>query len=225
LPSINRGTLILLAPNAKDASISQQNIFFVFQYNPDRLLHTINLTVPSASDANTTNPQGALTELFNLTFELDSADLDPPSQNQTATNFGVHPALAILELMMQPQVVGKQTSLPIVVFKWGSNRSVAVRLVSMSVEEQSFDEILNPTRAMVSLTLRVLDASEVANNQGAKNVCSSHQGVRATLVDAYKLQTGQAAVVGGVGVAAGASSAGVSVAAASSVAKSKTKSA
>jgi hypothetical protein len=225
LPSINRGTLILLAPNAKDASISQQNIFFVFQYNPDRLLHTINQTMPSTQDTNTTNPQGSLTELFNLTFELDSTDLDPSSQNQTAANFGVHPALAMLELMMQPQVVGKQTSLPIVVFKWGSNRSAAVRLVNMSVEEQSFDLTLSPTRAMVSLTLRVLESAEVTDNPGAKSVCSNHQSIRATLVDAYKLQTGQASVVGGIGVAASTSSAGDSLATASGVAKSKTKNA
>ncbi len=201
MPNINRGTLILLAPNAKDASISQQNVFFVFQYNPEKLLHTFNQSLPSALAANTSDPQWFPSELFNLTFELDSTDLDPPAQNQTLTNFGVHPALAMLELMMQPQVVGKQTSLPIVVFKWGSNRSVPVRLISMSVEEQSFDVILNPTRAMVSLTLRVLDASEVNGNPGAQSVFSSHQGVRATLVDAYKLQTGQATFVGGVGVA------------------------
>jgi hypothetical protein len=193
LPSINRGTLILLAPNAKDASISQQNIFFAFQYNPDKLLHTFNQALPS-TPASTSDPQAALTEFFNLNFELDSIDLDPQSQNQTATNLGIHPALAMLEFMSQPQIVGNQKLLPIVVFKWGQNRSVAVRLVSMSVEELSFDVILNPTRAMVSLTLKVLDAQEVSGNAGAKNVWSNHQSVRANLVDAYKLQTGQATV-------------------------------
>jgi Contractile injection system tube protein len=214
LANINRGTLILLAPNAEDASISQQNIFFIFQYNPEKLLHTFNQSFSSAIAPNTLDPPGFPVELFNLTFELDSTDLDPPSQNQTATNFGIHPALAMLELMMQPQVVGKQPSLPIVVFKWGSNRSVPVRLISISVEEQSFDAILNPTRAVVSLTLRVLGASEVNGNPGAQSIFSSHQGVRATLVDAYKLQTGQATFGSGVGVASasGVSSAGGSVA-------------
>ena len=127
---------------------------------------------------------------------------------------------------MQPQVVGNQTSMPIVVFKWGAKRSVAVRFVSMSVEEKSFDVTLNPTRASVSLTLRVLDATEINNNPGAKSVCLSHQNVQATLVDAYKLQTGQAPVVGVAGVAGvgGASSAGGSVAGALGV-QSKTKSA
>lgn len=107
----------------------------------------------------------------------------------------------MLELMMQPQVVGKQTYLPILVFKWGAKRSLAVRLVGMSVEEKSFDVTLNPTRATVSLSLRVLDAAEVNNNPGARNVYSSHQNTQASLVDAYELQTGQGTIMGASGVA------------------------
>jgi hypothetical protein len=196
-PSINRGTLILLAPNATDASISPKNVYFVFQYNPEKLLHTFNQSMSSALGANTTESQGPPAELFYLTFELDSVDVDASSLNQSSTTFGLHPALAMLELMMQPQVVGKQTSMPIVVFKWGAKRSVATRFVSMSVEEKSFDVTLNPTRATVSLTLKVLDAAEISNNPGAKSVYVSHQNVQATLVDAYKAQIGQGTVQSG----------------------------
>ena len=49
---MNRGTLILLAPNAKGASISPKNIFFAFQYNPEKLLHTFNQAAASAIGAN-----------------------------------------------------------------------------------------------------------------------------------------------------------------------------
>jgi hypothetical protein len=98
---------------------------------------------------------------------------------------------------MQPQLVNKQMAMPIVVFKWGAKRANAVRLVSMSVEEKSFDVTLNPTRATVSLTLRVLDAAEVNNSLGARNVYLNHQNTRATLVDAYKQQTGQATLIAG----------------------------
>ena len=190
-PNINRGTLILLAPNASDAAISSKNLFFTFQYNPEKLIHTFNQAMPAALDANTADSQGTTAEFFNLTFELDSVDVDSPSQNQSSSNFGLHPALAMLELMMQPQVIANQTSLPIVVFKWGAKRSVPVRLVSMSVEEKSFDATLNPTRATVSLTLRVLGAAEINNNPGARNALLDHQKVQGTLVDEYKLQTGQ----------------------------------
>jgi hypothetical protein len=196
-PSINRGTLILLAPNATDATISSKNVYFVFQYNPERLLHTFNQALPSTLGSNTTDSQCPPAELFNLTFELDSIEIDASFTNQSSANIGLHPALAMLEMMMQPQAVGKQTSMPIVVFKWGAKRSVAVHLVSMSVEEKSFDVTLNPTRATVNLTLRVLDIAEINNNPGAKNVCLNHQNVQATLVDVYKVQTGQANVQSG----------------------------
>jgi hypothetical protein len=190
-PSLNRGTLILLAPNATSASISSKNVYFVFQYNPEKLLHTFNQAVSSGLGANTSESQGYPVELFYLTFELDSADVDVSFGNKSSANLGLHSALAMLELMMQPQVVGKQTSMPIVVFKWGGKRSVAVRLISMSVEEASFDITLNPSRASVSLTLRVLDASEISNNSAGKSICVNHQIMQATLVDAYKVQTGQ----------------------------------
>jgi hypothetical protein len=200
-PSINRGTLILLAPNAKDANISATNVFFTFQYNPEKLLHTFNQNTPNAAANPSANSPGIPTEYFNLTFELDSVDLDSSSQSQSSAGLGLHPGLAMLELMMQPQVVGKQTYLPILVFKWGAKRSLAVRLMGMSVEEKSFDVTLNPTRATVSLSLRVLDAAEVNNNPGARNVYSSHQNTQASLVDAYELQTGQGTVIGASGEA------------------------
>jgi hypothetical protein len=198
-PNNSRGTLILLASNAKDANISASNVYFTFQYNPEKLLHTFNQANPNAA-ANTSTDQPVVpSEFFNLSFELDSVDLDPPSQNQSSADLGLHPALAMLEIMMQPQVVGKQTYLPIVVFKWGTKRSVPVRLVGMSVEEKSFDVTLNPTRATVNLSLRVLDAAEVNNNLGARSVYLSHQNTQASLVGAYELQTGQGTVMGASG--------------------------
>jgi hypothetical protein len=196
-PSINKGTLILLEPNALDPSISSKNIYFVFQYNPEKLVHTFNQGIPSALAASSTNSVAPLIELYNLTFELDSVEGYSDSKNQSSTDLGLHPALAMLELMMQPQKVGTQATLPIVLFKWGAKRSVAVRIVSMNVEEKSFDPILNPTRASVSLTLRILEETEIANNPAAKNICIMHNNVQTTLVDAYKSQTGQTSVQAG----------------------------
>jgi hypothetical protein len=194
-PSINRGTLILLAPNASDATISSKNVYFVFQYNPEKLIHTFNQGMASALAASTAEQQSPTSEFFNLTFELDILDIDSPAQNQSSSALGLHPALAMLELMMQPQLVGKQMYQPIVVFKWGAKRSVPVRAVSMNVEEKSFDVTLIPNRATVSLTLRVLDASEIASSPGARSALLDHQKVQTTLIDAYKLQTGQASTM------------------------------
>ncbi|MCL5877317.1 MAG: hypothetical protein M1540_05845 [Candidatus Bathyarchaeota archaeon] len=216
-PNSNRGTLILLAPNAKDANISAANSYFVFQYNPEKLVHTFNPSIPTGNTA--VDAQAPSLELFNLTFELDSTDLEPQAQNKTATDLGIHPALAMLEAMVQPQVAANKMSLPIVVFKWGAKRVVAVRVVGLSVEETAFDVSLNPTRATVNLTLRVLDGAEVNSHLGARGVYANQQAVHATLVDAYKLQTGQAPSTGKV---TGASATVASTAAAKAK-ESKTK--
>ncbi len=184
-PNLNKGTLILLAPNATEPTVSAKNVYFSFQYNPEKLLHTFN---PPEKNIESQCP--AL-EYFNLTFELDSIEIDASPQTQTPTQFGLHPALAMLESMMQPQEGGSQTSLPIAIFKWGEKRLVPVSVVSMNVEEKSFDVILNPTRAAVSLTLKVLNAAEVNSNQAARKVFQTHQNDRKNLVEAYKSQTGQ----------------------------------
>jgi len=227
--------LILLAPNAENINVPTPNSYFSFQYNPERLVHTFSQNTPPVQAGNSA-PEVASppSEYFSVTFDLDSVDLDPPNQSQTATDLGVHPALAMLELMMQPQTVNNQTVLPIVVFKWGAKRVVAVRVVSMSVEEKTFDQTLNPTRATVALTLRVLNASEVGASTGARGVCVSHQNTRVALADAYKLQTGQggpsgtAGTVGSAAALGGSSTAGTapvnpaSAAAATSVGTTKT---
>jgi hypothetical protein len=109
----------------------------------------------------------------------------------------------MLELMMQPQAVNGQLSLPYVVFVWGAKRSAVVRVVSVNIEENSFDGALNPARASVTLCLRVLDLAEIKNNTAARNVCINHQNVRSTLVDAYRQQTGQASAAGSVAPASG----------------------
>jgi hypothetical protein len=186
LATLNKGTLILLAPNATDAAVSSKNIYFSFQYNPEKILHTFN-----PPEKNSESQYPAL-EYFNVTFELDSIEVDALPQTQIPTQFGLHPALAMLESMTQPQDGGSQTALPIVVFKWGIKRLVPVSVVSMSVEEKSFDLTLNPTRATVNLTLKVLSAKEVASNQAARKVFQNQQNDRKTLVEVYKCQTGQA---------------------------------
>ena len=196
-PSINRGTLTLLDPNTNDTAVSPKNLFFVFQYNPEKLLHTFNQAMFSENSAETEMQATQPAEFFNLTFELDCVDIDSSTQNQSIGDFGLHPSLAMLELMMQPQLVNNQMVIPIVIFKWGAKRTVAVNLVSMSVEEKSFDITLNPTRATVSLVLRVLNVSEVGSNVGARSVCLNHQNARASLIDAYKLLTGQPNPMGG----------------------------
>jgi hypothetical protein len=191
-PCLNRGTLILLAPDTKEPTINvgTKNVFFSFQYNPEKLLHTFNPAIQPASTKET-DTQCPPTEFFNLTFELDSVDIEPSIKKSVAPDFGLHPALAMLELMMQPQAKVNQTQMPVLVFRWGQKRSLPVYLVSMSVEEKTFDQTLNPTRASVTIILRVLSASEVKDRQAAQKALAVHEYDRTTLVEVYKEETDQ----------------------------------
>lgn len=192
-PSVNRGTLILLASDATEPTIvaGTKNVYLTFQYNPEKLLHTFNPAIQLAS-AKETDTQCPPTEFFNLTFELDSVDIEQPIKKSAAPDFGLNPALAMLELMMQPQTKGNQTQMPILVFRWGQKRQIPVFLVSMNVEEKTFDQTLNPTRASATIILRVLSASEVKDNKAAQKALAAHQFDRSTLVEIYKAETDQA---------------------------------
>ena len=206
--------MVLLDANATDPAPSAKNIYFSFQYNPEKLNHTINQ--PSLDPATQNrNQQASLTEFFNLSFDLDSIDIDASAQGQISNDFGLHPALAMLQLMTKPQTIGSgKPSLPIVVFKWGAKRSVAAQIVSLFVEEKAFDLTLNPTRATVNLTLRVLDDSDVLGNQAARKVVAAHEETKKGLVEVYKSQTGQtpastiSTVAAATGISAGKASAG-----------------
>ena len=190
-PSINRGILILLAPDATDASVNSNNTYFSFQYNPEKLLHTFNPLMQHTSDIEKEN-KFTLSEFFNLAFDLDSIEIEAGMKKQIVPDYGLHPALAMLEQMIQPQKKGNQTSMPIIIFKWGQKRILPVQLISMSIEEKTFDQTLNPTRANVSIVLKVLSDNEIQANHAAKKIFANHRNDRAMLAEFYKSQTGQA---------------------------------
>jgi hypothetical protein len=93
----------------------------------------------------------------------------------TAT-LGIHPALAALELLLFPDstvvILNKvlaaagmsliaQPKTPVVLLVWGVSRIVPVRVTSVSVTEQAYDQALNPLRAKVDLGLQALTEAEL----------------------------------------------------------------
>jgi hypothetical protein len=51
--------------------------------------------------------------------------------------------------------------LPLVLFVWGPWRVVPVNVTSVSVVETEFDQLLNPIRAEVTVSLRVLSTDDL----------------------------------------------------------------
>jgi hypothetical protein len=50
---------------------------------------------------------------------------------------------------------------PLALFIWSRNRIIPVRITDFSITEEAFDTQLNPTRAKVSLGLRVLSVDDL----------------------------------------------------------------
>jgi hypothetical protein len=54
-----------------------------------------------------------------------------------------------------------QSQVPAVIFVWGPERIVPVRVTALSVTEKLYDRFLNPTHAEAQITLRVLTPDEI----------------------------------------------------------------
>jgi hypothetical protein len=129
--------------------------------------------------------KGPPTETIKLEAELDATDqLEFPDQNAVVAGSGLHPALATLETLIYPsaielighELLARQGAIeiapleaPLTLLVWGRHRIVPVRITEFSVTEEAFDSSLNPTRAKVSLGLRVLSVDDVgfAHRAGA----------------------------------------------------------
>jgi hypothetical protein len=120
---------------------------------------------------------GPAKETITLDAELDATDqLELPDQNADAIETGIFPALSALELLLHPtsaqlerqNAQGAAGSLeitpaetPLALFVWSRNRIVPVRVTALSITEEFFDPNLNPIRAKVSLSLRVLSVDDL----------------------------------------------------------------
>jgi hypothetical protein len=149
------------------------------QYNPDTLSRTLQpQAVASNGDrSGALRVQGPPVEIIKLEAEIDATDqLEFPEQNQNVAQNGIAPQLAALETILYPASANIQSNnalaqsgtleiipmeQPLALFVWSKNRIVPVRLTEYGVTEEAFDTLLNPTRAKVSLGLRVLSVNDL----------------------------------------------------------------
>jgi hypothetical protein len=175
-PRLVKGGIVTLDP---DATVVQSVI--ALQYNPDSLSRTLQIqSTPGGQDGirvDALRLRGPAIETIKLEAELDATDqLASPSQNPLAVQYGLHPQLAQLEMLINPSVetltaednMANAGTLeiipleqPLTLFVWSSSRVAPVRLTEFSVTEEAFDVQLNPIRAKVSLGLRVLTIDDL----------------------------------------------------------------
>ena len=158
----------------------------LFQYNPEQLSHKLDQPPSPTSSGSTTTekketfrtPSLPLESISDLKLILDATDQMEQGDPITAVR-GVGPAIAALEMMMFPLGTslldlgsllgaGKGGSakvppqqLPVILFVWGPWRVVPVNVTSVSVVEQDFDPMLNPIRAEVTVSLKVISKDDL----------------------------------------------------------------
>jgi hypothetical protein len=162
-----------------DTSIVQTVI--ALQYNPDSLSRTLQIqAMPGGSDGvrvDALRLRGPAVETIKVEAELDATDqLEFPTQFPLAAQYGLHPQLAQLEMLVNPTVetlladdaMANAGTLeivpleqPLTLFVWSSSRVIPVRLTDFSITEEAFDLNLNPIRAKVSLGMRVLSVDDL----------------------------------------------------------------
>jgi hypothetical protein len=59
-----------------------------------------------------------------------------------------------------------QSQVPTVLFIWGPQRIVPVRVTALTITERLYDSLLNPSHAEAQLTLRVLTPDEIVSVDG-----------------------------------------------------------
>ena len=163
-----------------------------FQFNPASLSRSVKPNTVGQGEGDRSAAvrfSGAASEKISLTAQIDAFDGLNAGDAQTLS-YGILPQLAALELFAYPSTtdVGLYESqlrsgsinvvpplAPHLVFVWGRQRVLPVRLESMAVTEELFDGNLNPISASVALDLLVLTYSDAFPGNLEYNLFLSHQ--------------------------------------------------
>ncbi len=174
-PKLLKGGIVLVDP---DSGAVRSAI--ALQYNPETLSRSFQIQAVGAEGGDRSQPlriKGPAVESYKLEVVVNAIDqLEFPSQNPTAVEFGIQPQLALLESLVHPssahllsnnalaesgalEILPMETLLPL--FVWSKSRIVPVRVTELSITEEAFDPALNPIQAKVSLGLRVLSVDDL----------------------------------------------------------------
>jgi hypothetical protein len=136
----------------------------------------------------------AFTLYLDANEEIAGADRNPVAAALASVS-GVYPRLSALEMLQYPMgsaaagLLGQVTAsisagglglsagasgsqnvqpsqVPVVLFVWGPQRIVPVRVTALTITERLYDAALNPIHAEAQITLRVLTPDEVTAVQG-----------------------------------------------------------
>jgi hypothetical protein len=174
-PRLIRGGIVLVDP-----ATGQVRRVIPMQYNPDTLTRTLQPQTVAGEGQDRSlalRLKGPPIETIKLDAEIDATDqLEQPDENPDVLRLGISPQLAALEMLLYPvsdRLVANNAlqsggtleimpyEAPLSLFVWGSQRVVPVRVTDFTITEEAFDPNLNPLRARVSLSMRVLSVDDL----------------------------------------------------------------
>jgi len=195
-PRLLKGGIVLLDPQTGQVKKS-----ISLQYNPDSLSRTLQVQGVGGESGDRMEAlrlKGPPLETIKLEAEIDATDhLEFPDKNGNTRDYGIHPQLAALEVLVYPtsaqltatnalaqmgmlEIAAAES--PLALFMWSRSRVMPVRLTEFSITEEAFDTSLNPTRAKVSLGMRVLSVSDVGSDHKGSHLFMSYLQQKEQLV-------------------------------------------
>lgn len=187
-PRLLKGGIVLVNPeNDKVERI------ITLQYNPDTLTRSLQARSVGGDGANNSEAlrlTGPPIETYQLEAELDATD-HLEEADDLALQYGVQPILSALETIIYPksrqlsandslanfgtiEIAPMESDLTL--FIWNKNRIVPVRFTDFSITEEAFDVNLNPIRAKINLSMRVLSVDDLGfDHKGGSLYMNYHQ--------------------------------------------------
>lgn len=212
-PRVLKGGLVLLDP---DTFVAVPNGIIVMQYNPDTLTRTFKIqgAEEGGDRSEALRLKGPPVETFKLDAEIDATDqLETPDSNPSTVQHGILPQLCALEAIIYPGSTTLQNNFnlaqagtleimpfvaPLTIFVWSASRVVPVRITELSITEEAFDPALNPIRAKVSLTLRVLSIDDLFFDDKGGSLYMVYQRQKEALARMYQGGTFSTLGIGGI---------------------------
>lgn len=172
-PLVRQGAIVSLDPTSGTPLGT-----ILLQYNPDTLTRSLKpQSVGEEPDrSEILRLKGPPIETIRGEVEIDATD-QLAASDPVAMSLGIQPQLSALELLVYPSssalianevlsLLGTIEILPmdsaLTVFAWNRNRMTPIRITELEIAEEAFDPQLNPIRAKVTLSMRVLSINDVS---------------------------------------------------------------
>jgi hypothetical protein len=190
-----RGAFIAYDLDGYSTGNSKQRRIIPFRINPESFSRSLSIESAQTAQgvegaggkaASSTNEQsadassGTLKETFAVQVRLDLVDrLESAVSLDQA--LGILPEIAALEDLLYPartdatansdgkEPLRSKDPRPTVLFVWGTQRIVPVKITQMSINETLHNSELNPVRAEVEVTMEVLRDADATGNAAVRD--------------------------------------------------------